>query len=1288
MSIVDPKYRFLAPRLEYLSDPVILTQAWKKTQRYIRRHNWYADILDLDKSAVTLEESITQWSEEIKNGECTPNPMRMVPAPKSTPWHFSKGVWKPINAPVFLRPLAHLGIREQTMATAAMLCLADCIETAQGDTTVTDYIEASRRGIHSYGNRLYCNFLQDSKGANDKPLARFGWGNSETYRRYYQDYQRFLERPKIVANAIQNQIGDNRELYIIKLDISAFFDNINRDILLARLQSEYADFINNYQFTDQKNDEENFWNLLKKIFNWEWSRQDKINTSTHKFLKGEDLPNGIPQGLVASGFFANAYMLEFDRQINGLLGADIKITCNGYESNSNVRLTIFDYCRYVDDIRLLVDIKPQNNTTNNKQLDTILSKFINNYLDCFTNSLTHKGQLEINKDKTEIAPVRFTEDKSGVSSRMSLITSNLSGPGDMETLQHTTAGLDALLSLATSFDRIVTTEEPLHQLAKLTSPKAGVRDDTIKRFAAGRLRKVLRERRSMTDLERNFENGVTEREVIDHEIEMFARKMILAWAHDPSLSLVLRYALDLFPSPELLKPVWESLEKLYTKRPSKGTKGLQLVAWYVCADLLRAGAVETGMNVPELGIPDSAKLQEYRFLLVSYAKKLLKQRNPPWYVKQQALLLLATHEPNPLSIPNTVDSETVKPYLDLLNASTYDAPFTWDQLVAALVFQQLHPNNYRFATWLVNALEHHSPEDRTKTLNGIFFNRPDLMPDILIEIGEAKQDWIKPEARYLFSTYKRSTTPTRLSDLNNKMISLWRIISREDNPFQHEIPWVKLAIKMIDLMRRFDLDAISTLSFRNLYIHVESWTKLPHPTMSATAIELQLETTDIRDPRIETPSWCNWSDTPKQFFALGRLLRTALTGDEDFTITPFLYRHDWDGYRGLRNSWYSRRQGMNHSPEYMSGQTAPFSPWVSELLMGLLQWPGVQLANRLIDSFCTINSLDDLKKLLLTRLQLLRDLYGRASKLPIYPIPINHTRRESGNVLRVVLVQTLFPKDSDFSKLDPSMDGPSFRAKHRRHVTAVCGLVNNYLRVQQTTNSAGTNANHEPLANLIVFPELAFHRDDLFVLRSLINKTKAMVITGLNYRQLNSGSYINEACWLIPDKKESGMSIITRFQGKKYPTENEQKLGVVGYRPYQLVIELNTGCSRPYRMTCAICYDATDLKLASDLKNVSDMFIISAFNKDVATFDNMAAALQYHMFQHIVLVNSGQYGGSTVQAPFSERHERVISHLHGGDQVGISIFDVDIQDFGPAATLSVKCIKKKKTAPADFTRFK
>ncbi|MCP6629842.1 hypothetical protein NL507_32105, partial [Klebsiella pneumoniae] len=76
------------------------------------------------------------------------------------------------------------------------------------------------------------------------------------------------------------------------------------------------------------------------------------------------------------------------------------------------------------------------------------------------------------------------------------------------------------------------------------------------------------------------------------------------------------------------------------------------------------------------------------------------------------------------------------------------------------------------------------------------------------------------------------------------------------------------------------------------------------------------------------------------------------------------------------------------------------------------------------------------------------------------------------------------------------------------------------------------------------------------------------------------------------------------------------------YRPSQHIISIEGHPEGPFKLTGAICYDATDIKLAADLRDLTDMFVIAAYNKDVDTFDNMASALQWHMYQHIVITNT------------------------------------------------------------------
>ena len=98
---------------------------------------------------------------------------------------------------------------------------------------------------------------------------------------------------------------------------------------------------------------------------------------------------------------------------------------------------------------------------------------------------------------------------------------------------------------------------------------------------------------------------------------------------------------------------------------------------------------------------------------------------------------------------------------------------------------------------------------------------------------------------------------------------------------------------------------------------------------------------------------------------------------------------------------------------------------------------------------------------------------------------------------------------------------------------------------------------------------------------------------------------------------------------------------------------------QPVWLTAAVCYDATDLALAADLRDKSDIFAIPALNKDVKTFDQMALALHYHMFQLVIVANNGRYGGSNAYWPIKEPNLRRVFHTHGQPQVSISFLEID-----------------------------
>ena len=150
--------------------------------------------------------------------------------------------------------------------------------------------------------------------------------------------------------------------------------------------------------------------------------------------------------------------------------------------------------------------------------------------------------------------------------------------------------------------------------------------------------------------------------------------------------------------------------------------------------------------------------------------------------------------------------------------------------------------------------------------------------------------------------------------------------------------------------------------------------------------------------------------------------------------------------------------------------------------------------------------------------------------------------------------------------------------------------------------------------------------------------------------------------------------------------EGERQINIQPWRPYQLMLELlhpKFSNDRGFVLTSAICFDSTDISLSADLRDKSNALLIPALNRDVNTFDSMVEALHYHMYQYIVLVNSGEFGGSYAMAPYNERHKRLIAHSSGNDQVTINTFKLNMFDFRrDGVGTSMKSGIKQKTPPA------
>lgn len=1283
MKIVASRYAKLGPSLDLLVDEAVLAQAWKKTDAYIRRHNWYADILELEQTSLQLPERLQEWGQQLLTGTLEPaRGLRHVPAPKNAKWHFQRledgGGWRPKPEPeqkleperkLELRPLAHVAIREQVLASAVMLCVADAVETAQGCTDPSQYSSSAemRRSVCSYGNRLFCDW---HKGGNGQFQARFRWGNATTYSQFFKDYERFLARPAEVCRDALPSLRDEK-LFVIKLDLAKFYDHVNQAAVVPRLQVIVERYEREFGLSRDPDESKPFWAAAREILRWHWHSDDPASR--------DGIRLGLPQGLVASGFLANAYMHDFDQEVMRQVRKKNGISISHGGASYSVRL--LDYCRYVDDMRLVVSL-PANlgKVLPLEVLAKAISKWVNKKI-----RVGFKGTSSGLKVKPEESEAIAWEDFAvqGSTSRfMRSVNGQISGAPDAATLLQATGSLDHLLWLADALEETNGVDENPLALARIALPSLDVRDDTLKRFAANRLRQVLRMRRSMADPELPADDAVAETDLselqaLDHEMEAVARKLISCWSRNPALVTVLRCGLDIFPSAELLRPVLEALRHVLQGEEQSERD----VALYVLADLFRAGAVETGLHRPE-SYPERVDIESYRRELILAALEVVADAGMPWYVHQQAALFLAVMQ-YPVMLPERDELVAYRALHDALRFSSPSEEEPSMALTAGMLVVRITGKRDRFFVWLKHWLQSVAAKKAKKLIDNIVM----IDPELLLGLGELckserKAGWIKHLSHYL-PREGRHDVSERLRDWKSGERALAAIVAHPENPFVQENALLKLAAELLSTKH---VDALSQdgIGLDWLGVKCKVWSRIQDPS---SCFKITIDAPGRKSnrrihPWNEKPSWC--AEDMAWAYRLGQLLRSAIIGESDFTTRFFPLREEqFDRYRGLQSSWYKRRMGLMPLSRGLGEEPTPISPWLNEMVMHLLQWPGLEISGSSEHGFAEVAEPSDLLRLITARLEEQKRIFARQSNLPAYLLPVSCSPQTSLSAFKVALVQSLMPRDSDFTASDPLAWSAAYRARHRAHLAAMCRLISQQL-IASRLASRNSDIRHRDMLDLIVFPELAVHPDDMWLLHRLSDSTGALIFAGQTFvEHPYLKKPINRAVWLLRREGEAGRQIVRAYQGKQHGIPWEKTAGVEGHRPYQVLVKLKDQSGGTAILAGAICYDATDLKLAADMRDISDGFVIAALNKDIGTFDNMTAALQFHMHQPVLLTNTGQYGGSNAQAPFKAHHERQIAHVHGNNQAIVSLFEVDLLAFQSAA--KVKPAKEKKAVPAGYS---
>lgn len=1249
----------LRPEFEFLSDKAVIVQAWKKAHEYIRRHNWYSDTLELDESCIELEKLYEEikaiFSSPMSAHEYSPEAMRLVPAPKAA----DKGQWEIINDKYVIpekldfRPLAHLAIRDQTIAVMFMMCLANIIENRQGrPAQYSD--EVSNKGV-SYGNRLLCSWVFDTNEKflkSESESSLFLWGNAVTYDRYYQDYQAFVSRPGEFLARNVNKYPE-RHYYTVSLDLSKCYDRVNRLELLNKIRRECS---------CGKVDEE-FHKALARMMSWKWNVKDKrlleaYQNKLDKDSNSKDWINGIdgiPQGLVAGGFFANVYLLEFDDVLKRIVEQENQVEFN------ECHFKIHDYCRYVDDIRIVISLNDPIND-NHKAFCDAFSDWIQGFLNARA-----QGQL-INRSKTKIVEYNSNSPKTYVEEQVEDIKALASGPMDAECAWELLRRNRALWTSASSIHEI----EYL-RIGSVISPGdlSKIKEETVERFVANNWRKAYKQLKPCLPklpTDQNNKPDLTEYEysleALEKATDRFCDQVFWRWVKDPSKIRILRFAFDMRPDANklgvVLRLVWGLLENGDESR---------LYGYYILSELFRAAAVETGFGYKD---EDTQRmLRVYQQKLGNLLKKLLSSNyDLPWYLQNQLALFAMVFR-----LPEVVELSAIcetKLYRKVLEAANFkNGKVKTNHIPNEILLAYLASKDIDILKTvqenIIAVLNGSNTESKRRL--ALFLKDKELSE---MGIGELE-------------------TTSILLLKSDKKINLREVILSDKNPFDNEVATLRLAASLCKFIKRKKISREEFYSPENLEIKVSDWAKLSDASCSVDVRIYSVSKIKHQYDYSFMPE--EWEDRNYRKMAqVGRIVRAAIVNSDEYSLicgSPLL-RHsvceetEMRAYRGIRSAPIKRKYGLYFDRMGLGGCHVAFSPWMANLLSAVLCWPGAwcdpELENIDFDGF--------LKKIQ-TRLKELSMFNRLGAETICVPVDIDlgkFDRRETPDAVNIAMVQNIYPRWGDFDK-DKWQSSTESRALLSKHISDLLRMLESNFRARKNVLKKYESV------NIVVFPELSVHPLDVKVLERFAIKANCMVFCGLIFPRhpIEINRRINSGIWIIPQKTmNSNGSRSTCFlleQGKKHLTYDERALGIKEYRPIQWILRGKYEDKLLWNITASICYDATDIKFLSNIRDFVDCLIVSSSNKDINVYDAMVAAMRYHLYGHIVIANSGEFGGSTIQAPYDKPYDRVIVHSHGANQAVVSLTTLHLRDFTKkhiGRRKSKKRVRPIKTSPAGY----
>lgn len=265
-----------------LTDFDTLRRGWHLSRPQLRQQ-FFDVYLDFEAFSAAFESNIRELSRALRTGEYTIDPLYRLNTPKTT---------------FVSRPGTALSIRNEIVLTGAISLIAHNI-----DRTLSDAVYSWRVSDKPKKDVLF----------RESDVLALPFLKRRTIQQFVDPFDAwYLLWPEFDEQSRKTALEDERFKYLVVTDISAYFENIELNVLEAALH-------------ERSGADGHFIRFLMEHYRI-WSREG---------MSGRRLGKGIPQSSQPSSFLGNMYLAPIDERISQLYSSD------------DVR-----YFRYMDDIRI------------------------------------------------------------------------------------------------------------------------------------------------------------------------------------------------------------------------------------------------------------------------------------------------------------------------------------------------------------------------------------------------------------------------------------------------------------------------------------------------------------------------------------------------------------------------------------------------------------------------------------------------------------------------------------------------------------------------------------------------------------------------------------------------------------------------------------------------------------------------------------------------------------------------------------------------------------------------